>query len=77
MRIVLASIFALMVGYSVNGAQAASEETGRWCVINSGDNARHCYFRKHRDCAKAIADGNGVCVPNEERRGGMLEDPSK
>jgi hypothetical protein len=73
MRIVLASVFALVVGSAVNSAQAASEETGRWCVINAGDNARHCYFQRHRDCMKAISDGHGICVPSEKNRGESLD----
>jgi hypothetical protein len=77
MRILLASILALSFGSAINSAQAASQDDGRWCVINAGDNARHCYFQRHRDCVKAISDGNGICVPNEIRRGGMLDDNSK
>jgi hypothetical protein len=82
MRIVLASLFALTIGSTIHGAQAASdnsrqaEQTGRWCSIGL-DNARHCYFRRHQDCMKAISDGSGVCVPNEARRGEMPEDPRK
>jgi hypothetical protein len=78
MRIVFASIFALIIGSAINSAQAASEDTGRWCVINNtGDNARHCYFQRHRDCMKAISDGKGICMPNEKTRGDMLEDKAK
>jgi hypothetical protein len=77
MRILLASILALTFGLAINSAQAASQENGRWCVINAGDNVRHCYFQRHSDCVKAIADGNGICVPNEARRGEMLDDNSK
>ena len=76
MRILLASIFALSLGSAISGAQAASQD-GRWCVINAGDNARHCYFQRHKDCEKAISDGSGVCVPNEKNRGQMPEDNSK
>ena len=73
MRILVGSIFAfaLVIG-SITGAQAVSEDTGRWCVINASNNARHCYFQRHRDCVKAISDGNGICVPNEKTRGEML-----
>ncbi len=77
MRILLASILVLTLGSALNSAQAAAQETGRWCVINAGDNARHCYFQRHSDCVKAISDGNGICVPNEGRRGEMLDDNSK
>jgi hypothetical protein len=77
MRILLAFIFALIVGSAVNSAQAATEDSGRWCVISSQDNSRHCYFQKHRDCEKAVADGSGVCQPNEKNRGVMPEDKSK
>lgn len=77
MRILLASILALSFGSAINSAQAASQEERRWCVVNAGDNARHCYFQRHRDCVKAISDGNGICVPNEIKRGEMLEDRSK
>ena len=77
MRILLASILALTFASTINGAQAASQENGRWCVINAGDNARHCYFQRHNDCMKAISDGNGICVPNEAKRGEMLDDRSK
>jgi hypothetical protein len=77
MRILFASILALSFGSAISGAQAASQEAGRWCVINAGDNARHCYFQRHRECVKAISDGNGICVPNEGRRGEMLDDSSK
>jgi hypothetical protein len=73
MRIFLASIFALTLGSAINSAQAAAQEPGRWCVINAGDNARHCYFQRHSDCVKAISDGNGICVPNEGKRGEMLD----
>jgi hypothetical protein len=73
-----AFIIALVVGSAINSAQAASSgHIGRWCVVNAQDNARHCYFRRHRDCIKAIADGEGACVPNEKRRGDMPEDNSK
>jgi hypothetical protein len=74
MRILLASILVLSFGSALNSAQAASQETGRWCVINAGDNARHCYFQRHRDCMKAISDGNGICVPSEIKRGEMLDE---
>jgi hypothetical protein len=77
MRLVFASIIALTAGSAINSAQAASEETGRWCVVSAHDNARHCYFQRHRDCMKAISDGDGVCVPNEKSRGEMPEDNSK
>ena len=77
MRILFASAFALILCSAINGAQAASQETGRWCVINAGDNARHCYFQRHSECMKAISDGNGICVPNEAKRGEMLDDRSK
>ena len=78
MRILLASILALSFGSAIGGAQAASSfEEGRWCVINAGDNARHCYFQRHRDCMKATSDGNGICVPSESKRGVMLDDRSK
>jgi hypothetical protein len=78
MRTVLASILVLMIGSAINSAQAASSgHTGRWCVVNGHDNSRHCYFRRHHDCMKAIADGSGTCVPNEKRRGEMPEDKSK
>jgi hypothetical protein len=78
MRISVSTIFACaLVIEAISGAQAASEETGRWCVVNSGDNARHCYFQRHHDCVKAISDGNGICVPNERTRGEMLDDSSK
>jgi len=74
MRILFASVLALTLCSAVNGARAASPESGRWCVINAGDNARHCYFQRHRECMKAISDGNGICVPNEEKRGSMLDE---
>jgi hypothetical protein len=77
MRLVLACICALMIGSAVDSAQAISAHTGRWCVINGHDNTRHCYFRRLQDCQKAIADGSGLCVPNEKRRGEMPEDKSK
>lgn len=77
MRIVSAAVFALIIGSTINSAQAVSENTGRWCVINAQDNARHCYFQRHKDCEKAISDGSGVCVPNEKNRGQMPEDNSK
>jgi len=77
MSIGSAALFALIIGSTINSAQAVTENTGRWCVINAQDNARHCYFQRHRDCVKAISDGNGICVPSEIKRGGMLEDRSK
>jgi len=77
MRIVFASILVLIIGSAFNGAQATSEDTGRWCMINAVDNAKHCYFQRHQDCMKAISDGSGVCVPNEKNRGEMPEDKSK
>jgi hypothetical protein len=78
MRLLLAAILALNFGLSVNSVQAASSgHIGRWCVVSGADNSRHCYFRRHRDCIKAIADGNGACVPNEKRRGDLPEDSSK
>jgi hypothetical protein len=77
MGILLASILALSFGSTISSAQAASQDAGRWCVINAGDNARHCYFQRHRDCVKAISDGNGICVPSEIKRGEMLDDRSK
>jgi len=77
MKILFASVLALTLCSAINSAQAATQDTGRWCVINAGDNARHCYFQRHSDCMKAIADGNGICMPNEARRGEMLDDRSK
>jgi hypothetical protein len=77
MRIVLASIAALIIWSAINIAQAASNDTGRWCVIDARDNGRHCYFQRHHDCMKAISDGNGLCVPNEKKRGELPEDHSK
>jgi len=78
MRILSAATLALLIGSAVNGAQAASSgHIGRWCIVSGADNSRHCYFRHHRDCMKAIADGSGACVPNEKRRGEMPEDKSK
>jgi hypothetical protein len=71
MRIGFAS--ALIIASAMSSAQAASEETGRWCMINASDNARHCYFQRHEDCMKAISDGKGVCVPSEKNRGEMPE----
>ena len=77
MRILFASALALTLCSAINGAQAAAQDGGRWCVINAGNNARYCYFQRHSDCIKAIADGNGICMPNEARRGEMLDDRSK
>ncbi len=77
MRILFASAIALIIGSAIPSAQAASEDTGRWCVVNNSDNARHCYFQRHRDCMRAISDGSGVCVPNEKNRGAMPEDKTK
>ena len=78
MKLLFASILALNFGLSVQSVQAASSgHIGRWCVVSGADNTRHCYFRHHRDCMKAIADGNGACVPNEKRRGDLPEDGSK
>jgi len=78
MRILLGTLLvALSFGSAIGSAQAASSEGGRWCVINAGDNARHCYFQRHQECMKAISDGNGICVPSESRRGAMLDDRSK
>jgi hypothetical protein len=74
MRTLLASILALSFGSAIDSAQAAAQEAGRWCVINAGDNARHCYFQRHRDCVKAISDGNGICVPSETKRGAMPDE---
>ena len=81
MRIGLVLLFALTIGLTICGAQAASdnarrqaEAAGRWCSIGL-DNVRNCYFRRHQDCMKAISDGSGVCVPNEANRGAMPEDP--
>jgi hypothetical protein len=78
MRIVLASLLALTIGSAIGGAQAAGDKPartpGRWCSIGA-DNARHCYFKRHQDCMKAISDGSGVCVPNERNRGEMPDDP--
>jgi hypothetical protein len=77
MRILLAAMLALTAGSAINTAQAASENSGRWCVVNTQDKTRHCYFQRHRDCEKAIVDGSGICVPNEINRGFMPEDKSK
>ena len=78
MRVLSAAIFALIIGSAINSVQAASSgHIGRWCMVSGIDNSRHCYFRKHRDCVKAIADGSAACVPHEKRRGEMLEDKSK
>jgi hypothetical protein len=73
MRIVFASIFAVMIGSTIGNAQSPAKNTGRWCIVNASDNVRHCYFRRHADCIKAISDGNGLCVPSEKRRGETLE----
>jgi hypothetical protein len=85
MRAVLATLFVLAAGSAFSGAALAEGRTsaqpvaavdaGRWCSISSSDNARNCYFKRHQDCMKAIADGSGVCVPNESNRGEMPEDP--
>jgi hypothetical protein len=78
MRIAVAAIVALIIGSAINNANAASSgHIGRWCMVGGLDNVRHCYFRRHRDCMKAIADGSSACVPNEKRRGEMPEDKSK
>jgi hypothetical protein len=78
MRIGFALILAIIIGSAINSAQAASSgHIGRWCMVSGLDNTRHCYFRHHRDCMKAIADGRSACVPNEKRRGEMPEDSSK
>ena len=81
MRIVLASIFVLAVGATVGSAQAQnaarSGPGGRWCSVGVTDNVRHCYFKRHRDCMKAISDGSGVCVPSERNRGELPEDSRK
>jgi hypothetical protein len=84
MRAVLATLLVLSAVSAFSGAalaegrtsaQPVAAETGRWCSISSSDNARNCYFKRHQDCMKAIADGSGVCVPNESNRGEMPEDP--
>ena len=77
MRIVLAFVSTLVIALAMNKALAASEDEGRWCAINAQDFVRHCYFKRLRECQKAISDGNGLCVPNEKRRGEMAEDNSK
>jgi hypothetical protein len=78
MRVLSAVILALIVGSTASSAQAASSgHIGRWCMVSGSDNSRHCYFRRHSDCMKAIADGSAACVPNEKRRGEMPEDRSK
>jgi hypothetical protein len=78
MRILFASIaLALTLSSAVSSAETAAQPTGRWCVINAADNARHCYFQHHSECMRAISDGNGICVPSERRRGDMLDDNSK
>ena len=81
MRIVMASIFVLAVGATAGSALAQnadpSRPRGRWCSVSVTDNVRHCYFKRHQDCMKAIADGSGVCVPSERNRGEMPEDSRK
>ena len=78
MRMIFAAVCALVLGATITGTQAASSgHIGRWCVVSGLDNSRHCYFRHHHDCMKAIADGSGACVPNEKRRGEMPEDDKK
>ena len=78
MRVLSVVIVALTLGLAVNSAQAASSDhIGRWCRVSGSDNSRHCYFRRHSECMKAIADGGAACVPNEKRRGEMPEDKSK
>ena len=79
MRIFLAAIFVLAVGATVGSAQAQSQSgpRGRWCSVGVTDNVRHCYFKRHRDCMKAISDGSGVCVPSERNRGELPEDSRK
>jgi len=81
MRIVLVSFFVLAVGTAIGSAQAQtagqSGPRGRWCSVGVTDNVRHCYFKRHRDCMKAISDGSGVCVPSERNRGEMPEDSRK
>ena len=78
MRALSAVIVALTVGSAINSAQAASSgHIGRWCMVSGTDNSRHCYFRRHSDCMKAIADGSAACVHNEKRRGEMPEDKAK
>ena len=78
MKVLSAAVFAVLIGLSITNVQAASSDhKGRWCMVNGSDNTRHCYFRHHQDCMKAIADGSAACVPNEKRRGEMPEDQSK
>jgi hypothetical protein len=79
MRAVLATVLVLTAGAAFSDAALAAKakaaaDAGRWCSIGA-DNARHCYFKRHQDCMKAISDGSGVCVPNEANRGEMPEDP--
>ena len=72
MRIVLAAIFALLIGSAINSVQAASKdkEIDRWCVVYDGvklDPARHCYFHTLTECRKVISEGGGACQSSEFR----------
>jgi len=66
MRITFAFVVALIVGSTINTAQA---EISRWCVVyggaTMGQNVSKCYFRTLTQCRTAIAGQDGACHPNE------------
>ena len=66
MRTTFAFIAALIIGSTINTAQA---ETSRWCVVyggaTMGQSVSKCYFRTLTQCRTAIAGQDGACHPNE------------
>jgi len=66
MRTTFAFAIALVIGLTINTAQA---EIGRWCVVyggaTMGQNVSKCYFRTLTQCRTALAGQDGACHPNE------------
>jgi hypothetical protein len=79
MKVMLSFIFAFIIGSTVNGTQAASNEVqastkdklndvDRWCLVSNDDTAnrlRQCYFHTHSECRRFLIGSDGACLPSE------------
>lgn len=69
MRVALAALAILVVGFS---ADRASADPYRWCAQYGGlvGGPTNCYFMTLRQCHAAISGVGGFCRPNPFYTGG-------
>lgn len=70
MRAVLAVLFSVIAGSSIDSAKA---DPYRWCAVYRGSSI--CYFMTLDQCRAAVSGSNGFCMPNNFYDGRRVTTP--